>query len=61
METLKKDIENALNKLQVESFWTKRGTEGCQRAPYIMSKDARGTRNRDAGGLWSIIFCKIYF
>lgn len=26
METLKKDVENALNKLQVESFWTK----GCQ-------------------------------
>jgi hypothetical protein len=30
METLKKDVENALNKPQVESFWTKRGTKGCQ-------------------------------
>jgi hypothetical protein len=30
METLKKDVENALNQPQVESFWTKRGTKGCQ-------------------------------
>jgi hypothetical protein len=39
----------------------KKGHQGMSRAPYIMWKEARGTENRDAGGLWSIIFCNIYF